>query len=289
MRLSVNAAVLATLAACVALGGCKHDEKQRNKHKERVWSKRTPYGFHRAVGRTLLKTHQPRRAMLHLRKLVEMRPKEAEGHYLMGRAYIEIGRPPQARSHLERALELDPRRLDAREALGLLLDRIGEHSEAEKHHRRCVKIALADKLGPSKRTAYFNNLGFCLYLQKRHREAIGAYTKALAIQPATRRIHNNLGFAYAAVDRLARAYHHFRRGGIDAEADNNMGYVYEGRGELQRAYSYYLRAARKAPQLVRVRENLTRICHRLGRKLPKLLRSGNKQAASAPSGGEKGG
>jgi Tfp pilus assembly protein PilF len=274
MKRTITFAVLASITGCAG----QQNKDLEQSRAEAVWEEKSPYGFHRSVSYALLRTKQAARASLHIRTLLALKPDAAEPHYLMGWANLDLGLLPQARKELERALEIEDKYAAAHAMMGVLQDKAGEHRKAEKSHRKAIALQ-------PKNALYYNNLGFGLYLQGRHPEAIAAYSAALDRNPALRRVHNNLGFSYAKLGRFERAHKHFKLAGTPAEADNNLGFAYEGRGQLEQAYGSYLKALRADPELEAARDNLTRVCKRLGRPLPDLVASnkatidGSDQAA----------
>jgi Flp pilus assembly protein TadD len=116
--------------------------------------------------------------------------------------------------------------------------------------------------------AYLNNLGFSLYLRQHFKEAIAEYEKAARLEPLSRRVRTNMGFACAATGDLRRAAREFRMGGSEAEAKNNLGFAYERRGEMGNAYDLYLEALRLDPAIGKARSNLVHAAAVLGRPVP---------------------
>lgn len=223
----------------------------------------SPAAFQRAIGLTLLRTGQPRRALPYLQRLARLEPTRAEPLCYLGRAFMDMQMWQQARSTLDHAIALEPRHAPAYAMLGVLFDAKGEHAAAKAAHRRAIALDATN-------AGYHNNLGFSLYLEGRYQDALSAYNAALHIAPSLQRVHNNLGFAFGKLGNFDDASEHFRLGGTPAEAANNLGMVYEDRGELERAYDAFAAAVREAPDLAPARGNLERICERLGRPLPSI-------------------
>jgi Flp pilus assembly protein TadD len=148
-----------------------------------------------------------------------------------------------------------------------LLGVTNDHLGRHAEAERWHRKALA--LQPTSVSVY-NNLGFCLYLQGRYREARNVYLRALRYQPGDRRLHNNLALAYGRTGDLDNAIRHFRLAGSDASVASNMGLVYESRGDLEAAYRQYVIALAADPTLAEARGNLERVCGRLGRPVPDL-------------------
>ena len=253
--------VFSIVLLAVAVAGCGGSNKKLGEPE--LGGGESPAAFHRAIGLTLLRTDQPRRALPHLQRLVRLESDRPEPLYLLARAYMSMHLWEQARAVLDKAIAMAPKYAPARATLGVLLDSTGDHREAESAHQAAIK------LDPTN-ASYRNNLGFSRYLQGRYRDALSALQGALRLDPSMRRIHNNLGFVYGKLDRIPRAREHFRLAGSVAEAENNIGLVHEQRGDLDSAYHAYVTALLREPQLRQARGNLERVCERLGKPMPSL-------------------
>jgi len=103
------------------------------------------------------------------------------------------------------------------EAIGLLEhDRRGGDERLEvlglaRFGQRDLEGAIRDlrraarRAAPSVEATRYNNLGFALAAAGEHREAIGAYNRALRLDPSLHRARNNMGFSLAALGRDAEA------------------------------------------------------------------------------------
>jgi len=189
------------------------------------------------------------------------RPRDAEALVLRGTVYRERGMWAEAEADLLAAVELDRRSAEAHAALGILYDVTLRPDAAEPQHREAIKLA-------PNQVGYLNNLGFCLFLRGKTRDAITYYQQAARLEPTSRRVRTNLGFAFAATGDLRRAAHEFEMGGTPAEAKNNLGFAYERRGDFSHAYDLYLEATELDPSSTHARSNLVHAAHELGRPLP---------------------
>ena len=105
-----------------------------------------------------------------------------------------------------------------------------------------------------------NNLGAALSRQGRHGEAVGHFTKALALRPDYREARFNMGEALAGEGRYEEALYHYRRV-IDlqpafAEAHNNMAIVHARMGNLDQALFHFREAIRIRPDYRQAVNNL---------------------------------
>jgi Flp pilus assembly protein TadD len=203
------------------------------------------------------------------------RPKDPEALVLRGTIYRERGLWTEAEADLLAAIHLDGRSAEAHAALGILYDVTLRPDAAEPQHREAIKLA------PNS-VSYLNNLGFCLFLRGKTREAITYYEQAARLEPTSRRVRTNLGFAFAATGDLRRAAHEFEMGGTAAEAKNNLGFAYERRGDFSHAYDLYLEATTLDPQSSRAHSNLVHAAQKLGRPLPAPVAPAPVAAVAAP-------
>ncbi|HEX2166142.1 MAG TPA: tetratricopeptide repeat protein, partial [Longimicrobiales bacterium] len=114
---------------------------------------------------------------------------------------LEPVAPQEARAAYERAVRLDADLTDARVNLGRLLHEAGETAEAEAQYRHVLAVrehGLA---------AY--NLGVLLEDLKRDVDAMKAYARAIAADPALAEAHYNLARIYEQRGDQRAAIRHF--------------------------------------------------------------------------------
>lgn len=63
---------------------------------------------------------EPEKAVVHLKRLLQIEPENAQALYLLGALHAEIGMHEQAETEMSKALEIDPKLFTARFQLGLL-------------------------------------------------------------------------------------------------------------------------------------------------------------------------
>jgi protein O-GlcNAc transferase len=250
---SSRSLLLVTVLALTACAG-----RNRSSAEPQLAGGESPAAFHRAIGMTLVRTGQPRRALPYLQRLVRLEPDRPEPLCDLARAFMDLGMWPQARGAIDQAIARAPRYPAAHALRGVLLDSLGDHAAAQLDHQRAIDLDPAS-------AAYHNNLGFSRYLDGKFPQALAALTAAVRLEPGLRRVHNNLGFVYGALGRVDLAGEQFRISGGAGEASNNLGLVHEARGELEQAYQAYLEAVGVAPELVEPRANLERVRGRLGK------------------------
>ncbi|MDB4979968.1 MAG: Tetratricopeptide 2 repeat protein [Myxococcales bacterium] len=215
----------------------------------------------RKLTRELINRNDWGPAFVYADALHRERPHDVETLVLRGTIYRERALWRESEGDLKEAVMIDDRSAEAHAALGILYDVTMRPALAEKQHRAAVKLA-------PEAAGYLNNLGFSLFLRGKPRDAIQFYEQAARLDPTSRRVRTNLGFACAATGDLRRASHEFEMGGSAAEAKNNLGFAYERRGDLKQAFDLYREATELDPKSQHARSNLVHAALVLGRPVP---------------------
>ena len=173
---------------------------------------------------------------------------------------VAMGRTLEKRGDLERAqaayleaLKQDPGRGDACARLAVLYDRQGNFTRSAELYRMAHELQGDD---PS----LCCNEGYSLYLQGRWREAEASLRRAIALDPAGPRAHNNLGLALAHSGRAPEALAEFRQAGCsEAEAEANLAFALAVEGAWAEARAHYERALTADPKLGPARKGLQKV------------------------------
>jgi tetratricopeptide (TPR) repeat protein len=97
-------------------------------------------GF-RELGRIYLEKHEPARAERHLRRAVQLEPRDVESYRLLAQAHEALRREPDARDDLVAILKTDPEDGEALLALGRMSARQGEVQQAREWFHRHVRAS----------------------------------------------------------------------------------------------------------------------------------------------------
>jgi tetratricopeptide (TPR) repeat protein len=99
-------------------------------------------------------------------------------------------------------------------------------------------------------------------------EAIAAYEKALAENPAHTEAHNGLGVSYSRLGRHELALQHFRKAielsPLATHLHNNVGYIHLLRGQQNEAAAAFEQALRLEPENRQARSNLAALYQKAG-------------------------
>jgi|GEM_PF-1750306 len=132
---------------------------------------------HFELGKTMIVLDDLEAALESFRRTTETLPEFAPGWANAGAALGELERPEEALGKLERAADLDPLSHSLASNLGVTLRDLGRLEEAERAFRWALELAPDFVFG-------HYNLANAVYLQGRHREAVGLFEKAEAMDPS---------------------------------------------------------------------------------------------------------
>jgi len=186
-----------------------------------------------------------------LRRSVQVAPDYYLPHQSLGFALFQAGRYSEAANELRDATRLAPGSPEAYAALGGVLLTLQRDGEAETTLRRSIQLRAT-------RSA-LNNLGMLLVYERRDREAIDLFRRALNAGAEDAGLRLNLALALRRSGQSAQAREQFDRAGSfarqallrdprDAVARARLSYVLLSSGNASVAADEALQAIRIAPQ-----------------------------------------
>jgi tetratricopeptide (TPR) repeat protein len=131
-------------------------------------------------------------------RVTKMEPGYADGWVNVARARIQEGNMPGAEEMLRQALKVDPELAKTHFFLGTALKSLGRYDEAIGH------LQTASSKYPRDRVVW-NQLGRVLFLKRRFAEAVGAFTRVLAIDPEDLQAHYNLMLCFRGLGQPEQA------------------------------------------------------------------------------------
>jgi Tfp pilus assembly protein PilF len=168
----------------------------------------------------------------------------------LGRSMEQEGKVDEARLAYLTALKKDPNRADAEVRLAILEDRKGEHGSADKHFARALKLQ-------PKNPEILCDQGYSLYLRRRWADAETSLKKALAIDRAHARSHENLALVHARVGDNEGALAEFAKAGCDpSDARANLALVLGLEGRFEESRHEYALALAAKPASTYAKEGL---------------------------------
>ena len=192
-------------------------------------------------------------------------------------SHHDAGRLREAESLYRQILQIEPGNAEALRMLGLLAHQVGRHADAETLIRQAATI--------SPRSDYFSNLGVVLAAQKKFADAIGAFERALAMQPNDPQTLTNLASALVETRRFSVAIEIYQRviaqqPGL-VEAHYNLGKAQQESGNPTAAVESYQRATSLQPKHADAWNNLGSALKELNR--PREAIAAYRQALLARS------
>ncbi len=141
-----------------------------------------------------------------LKKSLQLNPKDADVHAYLGVVYMLLSDFPGAEKELEEALKLNPYLTDARNSLGAVYMKTGREEQA----RAIFEEALKDRTYATPEKILLH-LGTLHLDAKRYPEALDAFQRAVAANPAYAKGYLGLGQACAGMGKSAEAMAAFQK------------------------------------------------------------------------------
>ena len=222
------------------------------------------------LGESLAATGRLEDAAASLRDAVKLDGSGAAASYALGRVLLDRGESQKAIAELERSVGLAPDSGAARYALGMAYRAAGDEVKAtrllgaargggnERPPLEDPVLARVQELGADEH--YFLNLGQRLEAKGRPTEAIRAYERALALDPAMALAHANLVGVHGQAGDLEQAKKHYdlalSRNPEIEELHNNWGVLQAMQGDPSEAAASFRRAVEVNPNSARALTNL---------------------------------
>jgi tetratricopeptide (TPR) repeat protein len=123
------------------------------------------------------------------RKVIAIDPAYADGPVNVARVQVQEGNMLAAIPMLERALAIEPRLARAHFFMAMAIKPLGRYDEALDHLNRAAASYPRDRV-------VLDQIGRIYFLQRRYRDAIGAFNRALLVDPEDLQAHYNLMLCY---------------------------------------------------------------------------------------------
>lgn len=220
---------------CIAAVGCTQEslETKKNRHRERAIQ--------------YFDKGEYREALIELRNVVQLDPKDADAHYRQALAYIKLGTTTdlqQAFKELSTAVELNSANQDAQLKLGQMFLLAREPGKAREHADVVLAAAPDNKEGVFLR-------GSSLVNEQKFEEGIAELKRAIALDPQNTNIYLDLARAYAHLKDYGSAestlQQSLKANPKSLESRIALGDLQQIRGKADLAEEEYKRAVQEAP------------------------------------------
>jgi Flp pilus assembly protein TadD len=155
-------------------------------------------------GKKLVEQGKLTEAIKELRRVIKIKPREAEAHYLLAVPLEGKEQFEAAIAEYRDAIALSPFAADAHHNLGVILADQGKLEEAIEHYRKAIRLK-------TDAGEFHNNLGSALEAQGNQAEAIAEYRNAIWYLPENPTAHLNLGNALDAQGKHVAALAELRK------------------------------------------------------------------------------
>jgi len=223
--------------------------------KDRIEERRT---FKRLLTEAIddLRANRLDAAVGKLRDLVRINDRAYDLHQLLGEAYERMGRPVEALGEYEMAALLNPAAAAPQLSAAELLLATGQVADAR------TRVDAATRLDPSSFDVALVT-GRVLEAEGRGADAVAAYSRAIAINPANPRARMLLVGAASRVNRLDLAEQQLLQlitmGYQPSRSHFALGQIAQSRGQIDTAERHYREALRLEPGLAMAAEALRRL------------------------------
>ncbi|MDR3439750.1 tetratricopeptide repeat protein [Telmatospirillum sp.] len=206
-----------------------------------------------SLGNAQAATGAHRDAAASFRKMLAIRPMQAEGHGNLGKALTALGQPEKALLSFAKALVLEPGSIQTLLNYGNVLTTLGRPDEAVGWFARAV----ACQPNVAEASA---NLGAALHWLGRSREALAPLRNALRWKPEDGEVQFTLGNVLQSLNRSQEAIPCYRNaialGPNSAAAYANLGTVLKILERIEPAIDVINRAMVLAPNSAQIHNNL---------------------------------
>jgi tetratricopeptide (TPR) repeat protein len=142
----------------------------------------------------------PREIIKAFKRALEIKPSDANIHFLLGLVYQDLGRDEDAIFYLERAIDFDSSLSDAHLHLGLAFKNLKEYKKAIACYREATKSS-----DPALAANAYDELGIVFSILGQRETAINAYQEAIKHNPYNAGAFNDLGNIYSEMGNHNKA------------------------------------------------------------------------------------
>jgi len=154
-----------------------------------------------SLSRIHLKYREPRKALVHLHRALELAPEFAAAHHVLGLAHAALGELPPAIRELDLAYRYAPDNME------IVLDLAGVMVQADQDLDRAFRLAAAVRVMDPNQVRVYDIMGWCLFKKGQLTEALAELEKARSLME----LKDTVDPVFAAVyEHLAEVYGRLR-------------------------------------------------------------------------------
>ncbi|MBF0551216.1 MAG: tetratricopeptide repeat protein, partial [Deltaproteobacteria bacterium] len=242
--------------AMVHLQALDLDKAMEEIQKARSISPSSPRSYY-AGGLVLEAKKEYRKAEKVYLKAVELSPKFVRAHERLSSIYIPLGEPDKAIAHLKKTIEISPRNVERQIELGeRLLDK-GDAEEARRIFKDAQRQTTDESAQMSKR------IGDIFLKNGWFEEALSAYENSIGLHPGDAYVQNRMGIAYRKLKNWDKALDCYRKSlemtPDDENIHYNIGRTYLEQGQKFKALEHFRKALQIYPEFAEAAAMVERI------------------------------
>lgn len=216
---------------------------------------------HRNLGIAFYKTQMYEESAREYRRIVAIKPDEAEARFYLGLIHFRRGEFAEAATEFLEAIAIEPRRASAYNNLGLVLEAMGEYDDAARQYRKAMELA-PGSLTPRINSAYLSYL-------KAELDSAKEQLKKIEQDKGQTQLGNFLlgliSYEQGEKDQALELWGVSTGGNRqNAAAENNLGVVWQAKGQVEESERHYLAGLKVSPDNRTLMQNISELYYRNG-------------------------
>jgi tetratricopeptide (TPR) repeat protein len=216
---------------------------------------------HRNLGIAFYKTQMYEEAAREYRRIVAIKPDEAEARFYLGLIHFRRGEFAEAATEFLEAIAIEPKRAAAYNNLGLALEAMEEYEDAARQYRRALELS-PDSITPRMNSAYLS------FLKSETEAAIEQLVKIGQEKGQTLLgsfLQGLISYEQGDADKALEFWNSAAAGNRQNPAvENNLGILWQAKGQVEESERHFQTALKAAPENRIVLQNISDLYYRNG-------------------------
>ncbi|MBI5805202.1 tetratricopeptide repeat protein [candidate division TA06 bacterium] len=214
---------------------------------------------HRNLGIAFYKTQMYEEAYREYRRIVEIKPDEADARFYLGLIHFRKAEYAEAATEFLETIAIEPQKACSYNNLGLALEAMGEYDDAVRQYKKALEM------DPGSLTPKLN----LAHLACRKKEWSSARDQLLSLEQQGKKTLLGsflLGLAAYRSSQWDQAIEHWQEcsqgGRINPSSENNIAALWQARGQVEEAERHYQAALKVSPENRTLLQNLSELYYR---------------------------
>ncbi|MBI4727367.1 tetratricopeptide repeat protein [candidate division TA06 bacterium] len=214
---------------------------------------------HRNLGIAFYKTQMYEEAYREYRRIVEIKPDEADARFYLGLINFRKAEYAEAATEFLEAIAIEPKKACSYNNLGLALEAMGEYEDASRQYKKALEMA-SDKVIPKLNLAH-------LACRKKEWGLAQEQLKKIEEQSGKTKLGSFLlGLAAYRSSQWDQAIEHWQEcsqgGRFNPASENNIAAIWQARGQVEESERHYQAALKVSPENRMLLHNLSELYYR---------------------------